>query len=154
MASQGPRRRLRSPQDSDRGRKLKQFLQACDEALLKAGRLLLEPGPINTFQGWQALGRNVKRGQRALILCMLILVADEAVKAEATELEITPDMRPTQVVDLTSGLSRYPNHTQATGMRRLKNLRPQSRTHSLLSHRDSCALLPRPAYRVSKIMRA
>ncbi len=61
---------------------------------------------------------------------MLILVADEAVKAEATELEITPDMRPTQVVDLTSGLSRYPNHTQATGMRRLKNLRPQSRTHS------------------------
>jgi len=90
---------------------------------LKAGRLLLEPGPIHTFQGWQALGRNVKRGQRALILCMLILVADEAVKAEATELEITPDMRPTQVVDLTSGLSRYPNHTQATVMRRLKNLR-------------------------------
>jgi hypothetical protein len=32
----------------------------------------LEPGPINTFPGWQALGRIVKRGERALILCMPI----------------------------------------------------------------------------------
>jgi len=32
----------------------------------------LEPGPINTFPGWQALGRNVKRGERALIMCMPI----------------------------------------------------------------------------------
>lgn len=30
----------------------------------------LEPGPINTFPGWQALGRAVKRGERALTLCM------------------------------------------------------------------------------------
>ena len=43
----------------------------------------LEPGPINTFPGWQALGRTVKRGERALILCMPITrkVRDE----EATE---------------------------------------------------------------------
>ena len=27
----------------------------------------LEPGPINIFPGWQALGRTVKRGERALI---------------------------------------------------------------------------------------
>jgi hypothetical protein len=32
----------------------------------------LEPGPINTFPGWQALGRCVRRGERALILCMPI----------------------------------------------------------------------------------
>ena len=32
----------------------------------------LEPGPINTFPGWQTLGGNVKRGERALILCMPI----------------------------------------------------------------------------------
>ena len=32
----------------------------------------LQPGPINTFPGWQALGRNVKRGERALTLCMPI----------------------------------------------------------------------------------
>ena len=32
----------------------------------------LEPGPINTFPRWQELGRIVKRGERALILCMPI----------------------------------------------------------------------------------
>jgi antirestriction protein ArdC len=32
----------------------------------------LEPGPINTFPGWQELGRSVKRGERALTLCMPI----------------------------------------------------------------------------------
>jgi len=32
----------------------------------------IEPGPINTFPGWQALGRTVKRGERALVLCMPI----------------------------------------------------------------------------------
>jgi hypothetical protein len=29
-------------------------------------------GPINTFPGWEALGRSVKRGERALTLCMPI----------------------------------------------------------------------------------
>jgi antirestriction protein ArdC len=32
----------------------------------------ITPGPIKTFPGWQALGRNVKRGERALVLCMPI----------------------------------------------------------------------------------
>src|SRR5437899_1379349 len=32
----------------------------------------LQPGPINTFPKWQELGRHVKRGERALILCMPI----------------------------------------------------------------------------------
>ncbi len=30
------------------------------------------PGPLKTYPGWQALGRNVKRGERALVLCMPI----------------------------------------------------------------------------------
>jgi hypothetical protein len=30
----------------------------------------LQPGPINTFPKWKELGRIVKRGERALILCM------------------------------------------------------------------------------------
>jgi hypothetical protein len=32
----------------------------------------ITPGPIRTFPGWQALGRNVRRGERALVLCMPI----------------------------------------------------------------------------------
>ena len=30
----------------------------------------LQPGPINTFVGWKELGRYVKRGEKALTLCM------------------------------------------------------------------------------------
>src|SRR5207302_4762891 len=39
----------------------------------------LQPGPINTFPKWKELGRIVKRGERALILCMPITrkVSDE-----------------------------------------------------------------------------
>ena len=47
----------------------------------------LEPGPINTFPGWQALGRTVKRGERALILCMPITrkVRDEQGSGDESE---------------------------------------------------------------------
>lgn len=34
----------------------------------------IEPGPINTFLHWQDLGRNVKRGEKALTLCMPVTV--------------------------------------------------------------------------------
>lgn len=30
----------------------------------------IEPGPIHTFQGWKKLGRRVKKGERAITLCM------------------------------------------------------------------------------------
>lgn len=30
----------------------------------------IEPGPISTYKGWQALGRQVQKGQKALTLCM------------------------------------------------------------------------------------
>ena len=52
----------------------------------------LEPGPINTFPGWQALGRNVKRGERALTLCMPItrkVRNDETSESEGNDEEHT-----------------------------------------------------------------
>jgi hypothetical protein len=47
----------------------------------------LEPGPINTFPGWQALGRTVKRGERALILCMPITRKVRDDEARESEVE-------------------------------------------------------------------
>ena len=41
-------------------------------ALLQCQRRGLEPGPINTFPRWKELDRHVKRGERALTLCMPI----------------------------------------------------------------------------------
>ncbi len=34
----------------------------------------LDPGPINTFHGWIELGRHVKKGEKALTLCMPVTV--------------------------------------------------------------------------------
>ena len=34
----------------------------------------IAPGPINTFPGWKALGRHVRKGQKAITLCMPITV--------------------------------------------------------------------------------
>ena len=41
-------------------------------ALLQCQLRGIQPGPLNTFPKWQALGRYVKRGERALTLCMPI----------------------------------------------------------------------------------
>src|SRR5205085_7029223 len=30
----------------------------------------IEPGPINTYPGWQSLGRQVRKGEKAVTLCM------------------------------------------------------------------------------------
>jgi hypothetical protein len=41
-------------------------------ALIQCGMRGLQPGPLRTYKGWQQHGRQVQRGQRALILCMPI----------------------------------------------------------------------------------
>jgi antirestriction protein ArdC len=41
-------------------------------ALVQCHMRAIQPGPINTFPKWQELGRHVKRGERALTLCMPI----------------------------------------------------------------------------------
>lgn len=41
-------------------------------ALVQCQMRGLQPGPINTFPKWQDFGRHVKRGERALVLCMPI----------------------------------------------------------------------------------
>lgn len=30
----------------------------------------ITPGPLNTYKGWQQLGRQVKKGEKAIVLCM------------------------------------------------------------------------------------
>jgi hypothetical protein len=47
----------------------------------------LEPGPINTFPAWQELGRTVKRGERALTLCMPITRKAREEEAQNSEAE-------------------------------------------------------------------
>jgi antirestriction protein ArdC len=59
-------------------------------ALMQCQMRGLQPGPINTFPKWRELGRHVKRGERALMLCMPITckrrdeTADEEANGEGT----------------------------------------------------------------------
>ncbi len=50
----------------------------------------LSVGPIKTFPGWKNLGRSVRKGEKALTLCMPITIKDRAV-AISTEAEIDTD---------------------------------------------------------------
>ena len=52
----------------------------------------LQPGPINTFPGWQALGRHVKKGERALMLCMPITCKRRADSTVKDSIDEEPDV--------------------------------------------------------------
>src|SRR2546430_16474190 len=47
-------------------------------ALVQCHMRGIQPGPIATFPAWKDKGRHVKRGERALVLCMPITVKGEA----------------------------------------------------------------------------
>ncbi len=47
----------------------------------------LQPGPINTYPGWKALGRYVRKGEKALVLCMPITVK----RRPSTRVQTEPD---------------------------------------------------------------
>jgi antirestriction protein ArdC len=55
----------------------------------------LEPGPINTFLGWLELKRHVKKGEKALTLCMPVTVKR---KAKAENAEMRDDAHPDEDV--------------------------------------------------------
>jgi antirestriction protein ArdC len=44
------------------------------------------PGPLNTYKGWQELGRQVTKGQRAITLCMPVTAKKKRINPE-TKLE-------------------------------------------------------------------
>src|SRR5215211_5281990 len=45
----------------------------------------IEPGPINTFPKWQDLKRHVKRGEKALTLCMPVTIKRKEAKETGEE---------------------------------------------------------------------
>jgi len=43
----------------------------------------LTPGPLNTYKGWQESGRHVKKGERALTLCMPVTSKKKRINPES-----------------------------------------------------------------------
>ena len=54
-------------------------------ALFECHRREIEPGPINTFPRWQDLGRHVKKGEKAITLCMPVTVKRKETDAAGDE---------------------------------------------------------------------
>ena len=55
-------------------------------AMIQCQQRGISPGPINTYQGWQTLNRQVKKGEKAIWLCMPLTrkVTDEQTGESAT----------------------------------------------------------------------
>jgi len=51
-------------------------------ALSQCHQRKLTPGPLNTYKGWQKLGRQVKKSERALTLCMPVTAKKKRVNPE------------------------------------------------------------------------
>ncbi len=47
----------------------------------------IEPGPIATYAGWQQQGRQVRKGERAIVLCMPITIRSKREKAVGSSSE-------------------------------------------------------------------
>src|SRR6266567_2231635 len=47
-------------------------------AIVQCGQRGITPGPIATFMGWKEKGRHVKKGEKALMLCMPITIKTRA----------------------------------------------------------------------------
>jgi hypothetical protein len=54
-------------------------------AIIQCNQRGISPGPIKTFPGWQSMGRNVKKGEKALVLCMPVTVKRKGEESETGE---------------------------------------------------------------------
>jgi len=62
-------------------------------ALLQCQARGITPGPINTYAGWQALGRQVRKGEKAFVLCQPITATRrQSTDAEAADDAEAPDV--------------------------------------------------------------
>jgi antirestriction protein ArdC len=51
-------------------------------ALSQCHQRKLVPGPLNTYKGWEELGRHVKKGERALTLCMPVSAKQKTINPD------------------------------------------------------------------------
>ncbi len=57
-------------------------------AMMQCHEREIEPGPMATYPRWQELGRHVKRGEKALTLCMPVTIKRKAEPGDADDAEV------------------------------------------------------------------
>src|SRR4051794_1264933 len=58
-------------------------------ALVQCAERRITPGPISTFMGWKDKGRYVRKGERAIVLCMPVTCKRPVEQPDGTEDEAT-----------------------------------------------------------------
>jgi hypothetical protein len=58
-------------------------------ALVQCAERGIQPGPISTFMGWKEKGRHVRKGERAILLCMPVTCKRPIEQTNGTEDEAT-----------------------------------------------------------------
>ena len=67
----------------------------------------ITPGPLNTYKGWQQLGRQVRKGEKAIVLCMP-LAYKKRVREETQDPEESGTNQPAQgEKDVCDEITRY-----------------------------------------------
>ena len=57
-------------------------------AMVQCHERAIEPGPMATYPRWQELGRQVRKGQKALTLCMPVTIKRKGETADADDAEV------------------------------------------------------------------
>ena len=87
----------------------------------------ITPGPLNTYKGWQQLGRQVRKGEKAIVLCMP-LAYKKRVRQEISDQEETGTDQPAQAEkDVCDEITRTALRCVHTGS---SWPRPMARLHS------------------------
>src|ERR1700745_3910711 len=52
----------------------------------------ITPGPLNTYKGWQQLGRQARKGEKAIVLCMSLahIVLGHTEEGQLVDSDLTP----------------------------------------------------------------
>ena len=66
----------------------------------------ITPGPLNTYKGWQQLGRQVRKGEKAIVLCMP-LAYKKRVRQEIQDPEESGTDQPAQNENVCDEITRY-----------------------------------------------
>jgi hypothetical protein len=67
----------------------------------------ITPGPLNTYKGWQQLGRQVRKGEKAIVLCMP-LAYKKRVRQEISDQEESSSNQPARgAKDVCDEITRY-----------------------------------------------
>src|SRR5688572_23474433 len=60
-------------------------------ALMQCAERGITPGPIATFMGWKGKGRFVRKGEKAIVLCMPVTCKRKATDDQPTDTDQPPD---------------------------------------------------------------